>query len=212
MRFFEFLKQLTSKTQLYIIGDLFDQWQRDSIDLAENLDIIQQLRNASDRDIEIFFQTGNRDFMLGKKFFKATKITKLPDFHVIKPHNILITHGDLLCTDDVSYLKVRKIIQNPVSKFVLNNMPERWLKYLVNKLRSSSRQQKKTKTLAIMDTNINTIEKIMLKHKVTTLVHGHTHRPNTHDFKFGTVHVLIDWQAGGRILTYDNHKFQLKTI
>ena len=87
---------------LYILGDLFEAWIGDDVTLPDHPQVIAALRALSDHGVPIYIQTGNRDFMIGKLFCKATGATLLADEHIIELGNeaTLLMHGDQLCTDD----------------------------------------------------------------------------------------------------------------
>ena len=109
--------------ELYILGDLFEFWIDDNYDISQNKNIISKLKNLSEKGTKIFLTHGNRDFLIGKKFENITNVKILPENHIVSLQDmeILITHGDLLCTDDIEYQKFRKFIRNKtiVSIFLL---------------------------------------------------------------------------------------------
>ncbi|MGH9638324.1 MAG: UDP-2,3-diacylglucosamine diphosphatase, partial [Candidatus Angelobacter sp.] len=75
------------------------------------------------------------------------------------------------------------------------------------KARSESQSQTRQKAESIMDVNQQAVEKIMLQHDVTRLIHGHTHRPAIHHFTSGskpsTRIVLGDWYEQKSLLRVD---------
>ena len=108
--------------ELYILGDLFEFWIDDKHDIAQNNIIISTLNNLSKQGTKVFLIHGNRDFLIGKKFTKITNIKILPEIYILDLDNtkILITHGDLLCTDDIAYQKFRKFIRNKITLKIFN--------------------------------------------------------------------------------------------
>jgi len=109
-RFLDFLahRARTAKA-VYILGDLFDTWIGDDDFMPPNNKIRQQLKQLTDSGIPVFLQQGNRDFLLGTRFAQDTGVTLLDDYAVIDLYGTptLITHGDLLCTDDLPYQAFR---------------------------------------------------------------------------------------------------------
>ena len=65
-------------------------------------------------------------------------------------------------------------------------------------------QEKGQTQYQIMDVNQQEIETIMLEHNIYTLIHGHTHKPNTHNFMINsqtaTRIVLPDWTPDAQAL------------
>ena len=79
-RFLDFLKKRASKAaSLYILGDLFDAWIGDDDPTPPNNQIRKQLKALTQSGVAIYFQPGNRDFLLGQRFCQETGITLLDD-------------------------------------------------------------------------------------------------------------------------------------
>lgn len=211
-----FLKLLdkikSNTTQLYILGDWFDFWIRDSINIPEYSNLIEALVTANNSGLEILFMPGNRDFLLGKKFFNASKVKLILDPYKIKlaDKKVLLTHGDKLCTDDESYQKFMKIVQNPITKFIFKNMPKRLSKNIVKLVRRKTGEIKITKENNIMDVNHTAINTIMTD--VDILIHGHTHRPQVHKHNDKARYVLSDWSKTPQIIIFKNNKLTLEKL
>lgn len=198
--FCRFLQELENDVQhLYILGDLFEVWVGDDDQSELGLKVVAELRLLAQRRIRVFFQAGNRDFMLGKNFAKAADIELLPDYHIYEngDRRILLMHGDLLCTDDIAYQKYRRRIQNPLVKGIAKALPLSIRKKIGGDLRDQSKDKKNHKRMEIMDVTQSSVASTMDRFKVTTMIHGHTHRPNVHSFEQkGKEHkryVLGDW-------------------
>jgi UDP-2,3-diacylglucosamine hydrolase len=95
---------------LFILGDLFEAWVGD--DVAEEPGFEQKcaevLRSTAQR-LPVFFLAGNRDFLVGPAFARATGVTLLADPTVFSfgAHRWLLSHGDALCLADTEYLAFR---------------------------------------------------------------------------------------------------------
>lgn len=94
---------------LYVLGDLFEFWIGDDDPSPFAAQIKQEFLTLTQRGVDTYFIQGNRDFLLGKRFCKATGITLLDEHTVIDLYGkkAVILHGDTLCTDDVRYQKFR---------------------------------------------------------------------------------------------------------
>ncbi len=108
----------THANALYILGDLFEYWAGDdTIALGTHEQSIHALNTLSQQGVELFLIHGNRDFLLGDTFAKAANVTILQDPSLISLYgtSTLLSHGDMLCTDDADYQKfkaeVRSIIK-----------------------------------------------------------------------------------------------------
>lgn len=196
---------------IYILGDLFDAWAGDD-DLADpdNARIVTALRALADSGVPIGFIAGNRDFLVGTDFAQAAGLELLPDPCVrdVAGERILLTHGDMLCTDDADYQHFRDQVRTADWRrnFLARPLSER--KRLIAELRAKSETEKQVKPLAIMDVNVQAVESAFATHDVQTLVHGHTHRQGEHVHRVAGCdcrrRVLGDWHAGrGNALVRD---------
>lgn len=195
---------------LYILGDLFDAWLGDDDDSEFAADIKWQLKQLTDNGVKLYFMPGNRDFMLGKRFANDVGLTLLSDETVIalngKP--TLLMHGDTLCTADRGYLKYRAFIQHPITRTLLSNLPLSWRMRIAKRLRAgsaSTRPELSYQQLRQMDAQHSAVIKVMQKHGVQQLIHGHTHRAAIHEFmvngKKARRVVLGDWYDAHKILS-----------
>ena len=87
---------------LYILGDLFEVWIGDDAGLAEYGVERACLRALTKAGVPVYFQHGNRDFLVGAQFADATGVQLLPDPVKVDLGGVatLISHVDQWCTDD----------------------------------------------------------------------------------------------------------------
>ena len=219
-RFLDFLQNRATKaTAVYILGDLFDAWIGDDDPTPPNNKIRKQLKQLTASGTQVYLQQGNRDFLLGKKFSQDTGVTLLNDYAVIDLCGTLtvLTHGDLLCTDDLPYQAFRvkahsrEWQQSVLSKpLLLRLLVARWY-------RLCSYFHKRNKSQEIMDVNQDTVLKVMHEHKSLRLIHGHTHRPDIHHFEINGQpaqrFVLAAWSKdAGEVLCWNNSGHQIEII
>jgi len=194
---------------LYILGDLFEAWIGDDDDDPGLEPILAAIRALTDRGTACCVMHGNRDFLLGAGFCARTGATLLGDFERIELYGepVLLTHGDLLCTDDVRYLELRRQLRNPdwQAGFLGKSLDER--RQIAAELRQLSQTEMAAKSEIIMDVNANTVRETMQQFSVRMLVHGHTHRPAVHSFELdsapATRIVLDDWYEAGGYVRWD---------
>lgn len=195
---------------LYILGDFFESWIGDDDLSVFHQHIIKELRRATDKGLPIYIMHGNRDFLLGKKFFQATGCQLLPDEYVIELAGVptLLMHGDTLCTDDISYLKFRKKSRMWLFQklFLMKSLAKRRL--IAENMRAKSKLHTSSAPEYIMDIVQAEVERIMTKHDVYHLIHGHTHRLAKHEFILNnakaTRTVLGPWHKEGSVLVCDS--------
>lgn len=208
--FFHFLQSLPSGCELYILGDLFDYWIGDDIASELQYQVAQQLKALKARHIQSYFIHGNRDFLLGHHFAQACDMTLLPEISVLtnQQNNIVILHGDLLCIDDKAYQKFRKKMHSRWLQRLFLLLPRFFRQNIANKLRNKSSQYNQHKATSIMDVNQQAVETMMTQYQATTMIHGHTHKPDTHHVeiadKDGQRIVLGAWHDGINYIQQDD--------
>ena len=218
-RFLHFLDNRAARSQrLYILGDLFDAYIGDDNPTWPFGPIKSALKRLTDSGAKVWIQHGNRDFLLGERFCVETGITLLGDYDVIDLNGVptLLTHGDLLCTDDVQYQSARaRVRANSWKTHALAKPP--WMRRLYARwYRFKSGLDKSGKHLDIMDVNPETVSHVMRRHDVTRLIHGHTHRPAIHDLDIdgrpGRRFVLPEWTGEEWVLCWDAAGFRREKI
>lgn len=208
--FLHFLQTRARQAEaLYILGDFFEVWVGDDGMSPFQHDIARALRELSDAGTRIYLMHGNRDFLIGRAFCREAGCTLLKDPSIVRFNGepVLLMHGDSLCTRDVGYMKLRRVLRNPLSLFILRHLPLATRHRLARKLRSESRAQTSMKAREIVDVTPEEVPRIMADHGVRTLIHGHTHRPAAHQLLVNEQParriVLGDWDKQGWALQVD---------
>ena len=173
---------------------------------------MQQINHATRNGLEIFFIHGNRDFLCGQKFAELSNLTLLPDPFFINLFDlkIALSHGDDFCTKDLKYIEFKKEVRSQEwqKSFLTKSLDER-LKIASN-MRDASQNSNHKKDMAIMDVTPSAVNEFCSKHGIDLLIHGHTHRPNTHQTDAGTRIVLGDWNKTGWCFLLDDQQKELK--
>ena len=205
--FLRFLDEQASQADaLYILGDFFEVWLGDDNPDPLADQVSAALLALSQRNTAIYLMHGNRDFLIGKDFCRRSGATLLKDPTLIQINGerVLLMHGDSLCTDDIGYMRMRRWLRNPLSLFILRNLPLRTRHRIGRKLRNESQERTRYKALDITDVNHDEVLQVMRTHDVTTLIHGHTHRPAVHPLEINGKAVqrivLGDWDKSGWVL------------
>ncbi len=215
--FFDFLReQATQAEALYILGDFFEFWIGDDAGMGpEYQPVNDALKQFTATGIPVYFMGGNRDFLVGQDWADHTGVTLLDDETVIDLYGerVLLLHGDSLTTDDVKQQEFRNMVTNPQwqAMFLGKSVPERL--EMARQARMESEKHQSGMREEIMDVNQQAVESVMRKHGVTKLIHGHTHRPDMHDFlldgKIAERIVLADWYEQGNVLRVRKDRFEL---
>lgn len=208
-RFFDFLLRTAHHADaLYILGDLFEYWVGDD-DLDDPLarDTASQLNALAEAGTRLYFMHGNRDFLLARRFAESSGMTLLADPTRIELYGTptVLTHGDLLCTDDRRYQAFRRVMRWPRLQQLLLAMPLGLRHWLAGSARVGSERAKAVKPAHIMDVNAEAVLRMFAQAGANRMIHGHTHRPAQHEIRLGdrTLErwVLPDWYGQGGYLT-----------
>lgn len=164
---------------LYILGDLFEAWIGDDDPNPLHASIANALRQLT---IPCYFIHGNRDFLIGQRFARASGMTLLPEEQVLDLYGrrILIMHGDTLCTDDEGYQRFRARVHRRWVQQLFLALPLKLRQRIAAGMRAESKQANRGKDQAIMDVNAQAVTEAMRRHQTPVLIHGHTHRPAVH--------------------------------
>jgi len=205
--FVRYLRDLRPRDQLYILGDLFEVWVGDD---HETPFIQSMSQSLLDCEAETFIMHGNRDFLIGPAFAERTGTHLLEDPTVIElgGQPVLLMHGDSLCTRDEQYMTVREQLRNPQFQAQLLAQPVEARLAIASGAREKSTAHKASTDLFIMDVTPEAVFDTMKMHDVTTLIHGHTHRPFDHqnqgpDQTYRRL-VLGDWHDQGWQISADD--------
>jgi len=205
-------------SSLYILGDLFEVWVGDDYIDTKLLPVIDALKEYTQLGNRLFIMHGNRDFLMAEQFEVLTGGTILPDPYVITLNGVqtALSHGDMFCTDDVVYQAFKAKVRTPEwqQAFLAQSIEKR--REYAAAVRDKSKTHTSTKPHEIMDTNQSSINQLMLDLSVTQLIHGHTHRPNLHQFTLDnrpmSRYVLGDWYNQGSVLECDHNGCTLQTL
>ncbi|MFA5793945.1 MAG: UDP-2,3-diacylglucosamine diphosphatase [Candidatus Brocadiia bacterium] len=145
----DFMEKQSKNTDFYILGDLFDIWIGPGhIKLGEYQNILKELKKLSSSGININFIPGNRDYMVGPELTESTGIIVLSEIYELNANGkkILLTHGDLLCTQDRDYQRYRRVMRSGVVKTITRSLPHSVGQTIGQGLKKMSARSKETKT------------------------------------------------------------------
>ncbi|BBB23045.1 UDP-2,3-diacylglucosamine hydrolase [Abyssogena phaseoliformis symbiont OG214] len=209
-------EQAVMTDQLFILGDLFNVWLGDDLSIDYYQKVVLALKTLSLKT-KIFIMTGNRDFLLGDNFAKQTNCILIDAPYLLEVNNqqYVLTHGDELCTDDKGYQRLKGILQHPITKFIFLNLGVKLRLKISAQLRQKSIKAQQHKSYEIMDVNITTVNQLMQKYPSANLIHGHTHRLDTHVNDDFTRYVLGDWsnnQGNAIEISHQLNRLEISTV
>ncbi len=204
---------------VYLLGDLFDYWLGDD-QLREPYycDVARHLAEVGAAGIPLFFQHGNRDFLIGERFARETGATLLPDPYVLDLYGVktVLTHGDALCTDDTDYQAARRFWRTPTRIRQYLALPYFLRRWIAGRFRRRSMNKARGKSEYQTDVNLEAATACLLENDAVRMIHGHTHRPATYRFVAGGCEreriVLPDWRTSGPYLEWSEAGWQEREI
>jgi UDP-2,3-diacylglucosamine hydrolase len=202
--------ETTQADAVFILGDWFEVWLGD--DALSNGDslpnrhlglgfverVVRTAHFASSR-AKLYFLHGNRDFLLGPDFERASGAQRISDPSFISAfgQRAVVAHGDALCLSDTAYLKFREQVRGPhwQTEFLVLPLSERHER--ARAMRTQSMQAQRDATFH--DADATACRALLDQHQASTLIHGHTHRPGAHVLSEHQQRlVLSDWDAQAR--------------
>ncbi len=127
---------------IFLVGDIFDFWfEYDQVIPKGFIRFLGKIANLREKNIPIFFFTGNHDLWM-KDYF--TKELGIPVFHhpievTVDKTKFLVGHGDGLGPGDRSYKILKKIFTNPVCQWAFKWLHPDIGMRIANKWSSNSR-------------------------------------------------------------------------
>lgn len=198
--FLAFLKEKAMGIDaLYILGDFFEAWIGDDEKTPLQNQVAQALHEVSESGTTLYLMHGNRDFLIGEDYSRRCGATLLPDPTVVDLYGTptLLMHGDSLCTADEEYQKFRASMRNDQWQQMFLQRPLADRQMVARQLREISMAKNQGKAEHIMDVTPEEVVREMEEHGVQRMIHGHTHRPASHQLEANeapaTRIVLGDW-------------------
>ena len=218
-QFLGFLEaQAASAEALYILGDLFESWIGDDDPDSAQAAAIAGIRALTSNGVPCFVMHGNRDFLLSTRFChdSGAELLSDPVMVTLYGERILVMHGDALCTDDRAYQRLRATVRDPDWQRRFLGLSVKARRALAGAARVGSQAHTAAMEYAITDVNAESVATALRGSGLTTLLHGHTHRPAIHaievDGRPCTRIVLGDWYDQGSLLRWDQKGPELVSL
>ncbi|MES2089268.1 MAG: UDP-2,3-diacylglucosamine diphosphatase [Pseudomonadota bacterium] len=218
----DYLSQTTADAVM-ILGDLFEAWVGDDMRHSEFEAHCTSFLSAAGQRLSLGIMVGNRDFLLGPEMVSACHAQPLADPTVLEAfgQRILLIHGDALCLADQAYLRFRAQVRQPAWRhnFLAKPLAERLT--IAKQMREASAQhQHQQPPSDWADVDEPAARLWMEAAHASTLVHGHTHHPQSAPFgpAGGIRHVLSDWDLDegkrprAEVLRLSQHGFERLAI
>jgi UDP-2,3-diacylglucosamine hydrolase len=230
--FFNYLSQGVNGHRpdaLFLLGDVFEVWIGDDVldpntshDDPENTYLQQCARHLklANQHTELHWMAGNRDFLLGSSAQHAMGLRGLDDPCPLElgSTRLLLSHADAGCLDDTDYQAFRQEVRSGdwQARFLAQTQAVRWSQ--ARAIRAQSESDKQHDKLWA-DVDATWADEQLRQCGASILLHGHTHRPGTHDLPSDRQRwVLSDWdldhptQPRAEVLRWDNGEWQRHSV
>ena len=185
----------TPAQAVLLLGDIFEVWVGDDARQEPFEAAVTALLREAAQHKALFLMAGNRDFLVGADWLADTGMTALPDPTLLQAfgHRWLLAHGDAQCLDDTAYQAFRRQVRSPEWQAQFLAQPLAARQAVARQMREGSRAAQATQLMST-DLDAEACRTLLREADAPTMIHGHTHRPATHDLGDGLQRVVLsDW-------------------
>lgn len=218
--FVKWLDEIKTDAQiLYLVGDVFDFWFEYKKAVPRGfVRILGKLAELTDAGIELHFFTGNHDMWVFDYLPKeiGAHIHREPISKIYNGKEFFIGHGDGLGPGDHGYKFIKKVFENPLSKWAFARLHPNFGIGLADYLSKSSRAKTGDSDAHFLGEEkewlaIYAKEQLAKKH-FDYFLFGHRHLPLKINLTPTSIYYnLGDWIIYNTYGVFDGQKFSLKT-
>lgn len=200
--FCAWLEGLARVPRLVILGDLFEFWLGPAQERSEGARrVLSALagRVAAGTAVELI--PGNRDFLLGPSFERATGARVRSEGLVGLLEGggrALVLHGDVLCTRDLGYQRLRRVLRSRPVRWLGPRLPAALSRRLAKRLRRASRTAVAAKAPPETAIQASACRELARRHGCGTVVCGHAHAFRDEALGEGLRLLVVDAFGGPR--------------
>ncbi len=195
---------------LLVLGDLFDSYVcRGQIHVGVWRDVAARFRAAATAGLRVVVLVGNRDFLLGEEFVRASGAELVTGGYrlLLGGVDTLLVHGDELCQNDLPYQRAKRWLRHPITRWIARRLPVSWARRAAEKARRKSQ--------AVIHSGDQTrflpsarAMAAVFGVGMQRLIFGHIHRHARGPFQAGVYHVLPAFDAEGVGLVVNGHDWR----
>jgi UDP-2,3-diacylglucosamine hydrolase len=184
-----------------IVGDLFDAWVGPAHESCPGArQVIQALADLTAAGTSVQVLHGNRDFLLGESFERASGAAVRPaglDAVLEDGTHVALLHGDELCTLDHSYQRLRRVLRSRLVCSLAPRVPLSLGGAVARRLRSASVQAVAYKPSAEKQMQEPACRRAARERSAAVVVCGHAHRARDVQLSDGPRWLVLDAFGGG---------------
>ena len=168
-------EQAPQADAIYILGDLFDYWI--GPETAKLYPEVIACFQTISQNTPVFFMPGNRDFLLSATELSAWGLQIIPDPYLIihGKKRCLLMHGDLLCTQDTSYQRMRAWVRHNFVQNTFLQLPFFVRQAIARVMRKKSRLSTAKKSRQSMLASPHSIQDWLQQTQCDIFIYGHVH-------------------------------------
>lgn len=167
------------RARVFVLGDLFDSYVSPAqLRVGVWRDVAALFHGAARGGVECALLHGNRDFLLGREFERASGGRVVPGGIgcTLAGRRVLLLHGDELCQNDLPYQRAKRWLRHPLTKAVARALPLRAALWLAERARRRSRLVIERGDQTRFDPTTAAVQAAFAT-GAELLVFGHIHRP-----------------------------------
>ena len=187
-----------------ILGDLFDAWVGPAhVRIEAARTVLEALAALARRGTAIDVIPGNRDFLMEASFERASG-ARVWGRGVIgvqqegRGERVLMIHGDELCTLDLAYQRMKRVLRSRAVRGAVPLVPAPWALWLARRLRRASVDAVQRKPSAEKEQQEAAVRELAGVHGCGTVVCGHAHLFRDERLPGGPRWVVVGAFGGGR--------------
>ena len=191
---------------LLILGDLFDVWVGPAQERLPGATVVLDALHAiAARGTRVHVVPGNRDFLLGRSFERRTRARVHPDGCVVqwstssgRACRCAAVHGDLLCTRDHAYQRLRRVLRSKPLMWLAPRLPLPVGAFIASRLRRASVQALQSKLSDEKSMQETAARELAQATGADVVICGHAHRAQDERLSSGPRWIVLDAFGGER--------------
>ena len=181
-------------SHVVILGDLFEFWYEYRYYVSkEHFSLFCALAELVESGVQVHLLRGNHDFAYDDFFPNNLSVQVSSNLKLdIQGQRIYFTHGDGVARSDWSYRLYRKILNNPLNRWLFRQIHPDWGMALARFVGRRSRKYGEACETKLEE-YLDWAERAMAKKNCNICIHGHHHIPGIWTVKSGLVASPGEW-------------------
>ena len=211
-----FMRDRVAGEHVHILGDYFSFWMG-GVRCPEEARALELLKETSARGVFTSFMRGNRDQLIRFHEIADQGVNFYGDPHRLSldGKDLVLSHGDLWCTRDTSYMEHRRWVMRPETRAMTFAMtPQQAAAFYLDRIANSPKTPGSDTDPSLLDVNEETVALFCSSWKPDVIMHGHVHAPAIHPARpaeglRAPRIVLGEWAQSAVVARYQDRRFEL---